>query len=345
MSYKPDSKILIVTICSLNKKAGGIPEYNEKNSIKFKLGGWLIRYLHSTREKIRNMIEQDMITWQKVPASKLPFNKNLVRGKDFGGNKHANYLLAIERYNGRLYRALEKEGKEKLLRSRHHVLILSGLYGLVTPTEPIQLYSCPLDGDSEVQKIWKKDNGLTNVLVDYIVKECITRIFDLTALKDYRNLIDWPTIRNKTKAEVLHCFAVMAAGDYALIEFGDFLKEFMLKASEEDLLAITPDTEINDLLVSSIPKPGKGLPTEEELKKSPSYYLKDIHKALEIDLPSDIREVQEPSLRDWKVYFRPGFEKKIDRCKDKNLRARILKAIMEICKAPTTPYLLISNRL
>ena len=73
------------------------------------------------------------------------------------------------------------EGKEKLLRSQHHVLILSGLYGLVTPTEPIQLYSCPIEEGLKIQEIWKKHNSLTRILVEYIKINKIKRVFDFTS--------------------------------------------------------------------------------------------------------------------------------------------------------------------
>lgn len=345
MSYKPDSKILIVTICSLNKEDGGKPEYNMKDSIRSKLGGWQITYLLKTREVIRNMILQNMIAYQKVPGSEHPLNKNLVRGKDFGGKRRANYLPAIERYSGRFYGALGKKGKEKLLRSRHHVLILSGLYGLVTPTEPIQLYSCPLEEDSVVQKIWQKDNGLTKVLLGYIKKEGIERIFDLTGRKDYRNLINWSTICNETGAEVLYCFSVIGAGEDALVSFGKNLKEFLLEASEEDLLAIKPETIRKRVLFRTIPEPPKGLPTKEERKiirqaerernQRPSYFLKDFPKALELDLLGDIRADQEPPSKYWKLSFSSEFEKNVRTYK--NLGGRILKAIMKLSKNPTKP--------
>lgn len=286
LSYKPDSKILIVTICSYVKEKGGGREYNVKDSIRSKLRETTITDLLRARKTILNIIKQDKeITWKRVPAFELKLNEHLVCGKDFGGDSDASYKSAIDRYSGRFYLALGQEGKEKLFRSRHHILIVSGLYGLITPTEPIQLYSCPLVEDSEVQKIWKEDNVLTKVLMDYVKKEGIERIFDLTALKAYRDLIDWSTICNETEADVLYCFEhidvkdQIGAGASALIAFGKCLKDFILEAKEDVLLAITPETKRNSILFRA--EPGEGLSVEEELEiKPPSFISRVLPKRM-----------------------------------------------------------------
>ena len=72
------------------------------------------------------------------------FNRALNKGTDFGGHHTADYLPAVHRYDGRFFLALGTDGRKNLDGSRHHTLFLSGLYGLLCPSEPIQLYSCPL---------------------------------------------------------------------------------------------------------------------------------------------------------------------------------------------------------
>ena len=236
MSYQPSSKVLFLTNCSLTKAGGGSAEYDESQAITSALPDPLGARLLERRASVFQLVKNDTnFDWQGTPVSELEFNRELSRGKDLGGRHDAVYLPALDRYEGRFFQALSTAGKRKLVESGHHTLFLSGLYGLLRPTEPIQLYSCPLS--SQVADRWREGALLTDVLCEYIRRFEITRIIDLTAIDAYRQLIDWEKVA-ATRTDVLHCFDVMAAGDYALTSFG--------KCLAEELLDLTGD-EIADL--------------------------------------------------------------------------------------------------
>ncbi|MCK5604030.1 peroxide stress protein YaaA [Candidatus Pacearchaeota archaeon] len=250
-------------------------------------------------------------------------------------------MPAIDRYDGRFYKTLGEKGKEKLLRSQHHVLILSGLYGLVTPREQIQLYSCPIEEGSKIQEIWKKHNGLTRILVEYIKINKIKRVFDLTSRKDYRELINWNTMTADTRAEVLHCFSTIGGGDDALIPFGEFMKNYMLEASEGELLAIKPETEIAGIVIRDVPETLEHLPKEDlisisqaekEIHYLEAYPIEEIPNKFNIGQSSDIR-----GRGDWFISLTPEFMKNLRHIGDKRKEGRILWAITEISQKPTEP--------
>lgn len=355
--YQPNSKILIVTICSLNKKAGGTSRYNEKETIGFKLKSKTRDLIITNRNKALNLLWSGKIKWQGIPLPKLDYNKDLNRGKDFGGTANfARYLPAIERYDGRFSGALGEEGKDKLLRSRHHVLFLSGLYGLVAPMEPIQLYSFPVEGKSKVKEIWKKGNILTGILVEYVKINEIKRVFDFTSRADYRELISWDTVTTDTGAEVFHCFSIMGGGADALIPFGKFMKDFMLEASEEELLAIKPETEMYGIVIRDVRETWDKLPKEElirirqaesEIPQLRAYPVEEIpnklgiyvHGVHERDFVIDRQVVfrRRAARRAWLISFTSEFRKNLRQIGDKKKEGRILGAITELSQHPTEP--------
>ena len=116
----------------------------------------------------------------------------------------------MERYEGRFFLGMGSDRAAALRASSHHLLLLSGLYGVLRPFEPIQLYSCPLA--SRVAELWQDDGVLTDVLSNYVVEHSIEWIIDLTAVDAYRRLVDWEEISGYS-VQVLHCFHVMGAGD------------------------------------------------------------------------------------------------------------------------------------
>ena len=234
------NSVLFLTVCSLTKASGGAPEYDEGLAITSLLPSDLKTRLLERREEARRLVRGEKeLDWQGVSLPDLEFNQNLTRGADFGGRHSAAYLPAVERYDGRFFQALGKEGRRKIFEGEYPTLILSGLYGLLLPTEPVQLYSCPLS--DQIAKLWRSDSLLTDILCEYI--RYILRIFDLTAIEGYSQLIDWARII-KTQTEVLHCTDSMASGDYALTSFGRLLGTTMLYMTEDKLIAIQPETRI-----------------------------------------------------------------------------------------------------
>ena len=263
MTYQPNSKILILAICSFTKTTGGVADYHEQDTIISRLSQKAKNTLLQNRADVWYLIKlSDRIDWQGVPASELAFNQNLVQGIDLGGHdKPARYLPALQRYDGRFFQTLGGgDDRLQLLRSRHHILFISGLYGLVIPAEPIQLYSCPLS--PQVAGVWTRDHVLTDVLIDYVAKHGISRIFDLTAVDAYRKLIDWSAVSSQTETDVLHCFYTMGSGDYALIPFGQLTRDYLSKAPESELLSMKPETDMNGVVFRSVQVTQPGLPDE-----------------------------------------------------------------------------------
>lgn len=167
------------------------------------------------------------------------------------------------------------------------MLILSGLYGLASAGEPVQLYTCPVEIESiEVQMFWRKVDVLTRIFIEYIQNAGIKRIFDLTGRSLYRDLINWDLVKKQTDAEVLHCFSEEAAGDSVLADYGNFAGNHLFSKSEDELLSIKPnssyETENGDYYFSTIIKPPEGYPREPMIVLPGSDSEEDAGKMREI---------------------------------------------------------------
>jgi|GEM_PF-6587444 len=259
--YNPQSRILFITIDCHTKKAGGNPAYNENLAISPLLSEENKKYLFRTREKVRTLLLSGKVEFDGLPLSQHPFNLNLVRGKEFGGtDPKAQYLVSTDRYTGRFFLAMGDTGFEKLVRSGHHLLYVSGLFGLSTPFEPVQLYSCPVVKESDIQKLWRADNGLTRVMEEYIRKFNISRIFDFTARYEWRDEIDWNTLMENTGVKILHGVCSMGNEEDALIPYGMLLRDQLFDMSEDELLQIPLEKQMGLISFRSVPKKRAGDP-------------------------------------------------------------------------------------
>lgn len=267
-SYRPNSSIMIVSICSRTKNTGhGDSHYSKNESILSLISPDSQEYLLEKRDEVRNALPK--VPWQSINVSEIRMNRNLKRGLDFGGQFEGEYLPAIVRYEGTFYRegGMGPARKDIIYKSGHHHLILSGLYGLVTPSEPLQLYSCPVEYESiKVQNIWIEGNALTSILIDYIKNNGITHVFDLSARRMYRDLIDWDRVRRWTGSFVLHCFADDVAGNAALPVFGKFAANYLFPAPEEELKNLQTDSNLEfdwgAFIFRKIPFPPEGFAKE-----------------------------------------------------------------------------------
>ena len=243
MRHSPSSKVLFVSICSLTKTRGGNDAYDADEAIASELPPRLARKLIWRRERIRQLAaETSDVAWQGVALAELEYNRHLMQGPDFGGDSRARYRPAVERYEGRFFLGMGADRAAAIRASKHHLLLLSGLYGILRPFEPIQLYSCPLA--SSVAQLWRNDGILTEVLSSYVVERSIERIIDLTAVDAYRRLVDWEEVSGYG-AQILHCFHVMGAGDYALIPFGQALRGRLIGMTEGKLLAMDSESRMD----------------------------------------------------------------------------------------------------
>ena len=338
MQYRPSSKVLFVSICSLTKVDGGCRTYESRDAVASGLAPGLAGQLLRRRELVRQLVvsTSDSV-WQGVALSELEYNRDLARGPDFGGSRPAHYRPAVERYDGRFFLGLGSDRAGALRASIHHVLLLSGLYGVLQAFEPIQLYSCPLD--ARVARLWWKDGVLTEILSSYVAHWGIERIIDLTAIDAYRRLVDWDEVVGRG-AEVLHCFCAMGAGDSALIPFGKTLRGRLLGMSEDELVALEPEHRMDGIIFRSLSIPGTGFPNEARAiaQSQPEEDIVEAHSMESVDevLGGGNPERSRKGVNGgWQFAALSKFRKDVWR--EPRLFERVANAIVEICKDPMTP--------
>lgn len=253
-----EKQILFITICTKGKNPNGNIGYLSKTSITNKLSGKTRNDLFDTRRIIQSQL--GTIKFDGIIVDEE--NQSLEYTEDFGGNQSstARYLPAYERYDGRFYndqtglRVIGDDGKngfDRIFEKKYHLLILSGLYGIVDAHELIQNYSCPIDNRSiNLLEIWQRNDIIAKAIIEYIQYQKnnhfieISRIIDLTGMKIYRDMVSWDTIYAKTGVEVLHLYNKKIAGDKAIELFGRFFREYLLSLPTEKLLSYPVDTDI-----------------------------------------------------------------------------------------------------
>jgi len=166
-----DSSVLFIAICSNNKQPGG-KRYNEFSyddriisDVSLQLGKQLL----SSRQRILHVIQDnDEARLANIPVKNLPLSQGLVAGPDFGASildeTGGHYLPAIQRYSGRFFLGLGRDRFIRLRQTRHHVLFISGLYGLVKPFELVQSYSCHVNYHPDIVTTWQNGDLLGRVL-------------------------------------------------------------------------------------------------------------------------------------------------------------------------------------
>ena len=260
-------KILFITLGSLNQIEGGERQYREQDSILSRLPVDSRYVLLETRAKAFKWLKEDKSAkWQGIPIADHKYNKSLVHGRDFGGDDNALYYPALRRFEGRFFLTLGLEGKRRMYLSQHHVLLVCGLYGLSALMEPVQRYNCPVETNLRNFDLWTENNTLTDILLNYVREHGIVRVFDFTATEPRRRLISWHAVHNELPGNVLHCFSTTAAGDDALIRFGQVMAKFLVSAPMDKLLAIKPETEEEGIVFRDIDKPRSDMPREAELR-------------------------------------------------------------------------------
>jgi hypothetical protein len=227
--------------------------------------------MYDARRQIRKLITSDMASRHGKPLNQMPFNQDIVYGMDFRGPvKRGDYLPALQRYDGRFYKEFGKqEERRSFLASnefKHDILIVSGLYGLLTPTELIQCYSCHVTDHSAIAKQWTENDLLTRLIVEYIKKRSIVKVFDFMGEESYRKLISWEMIRHETRNNVLHCYSKQFAGADLLPSLGILTRKFLLEKSESELLNIRNEqvekVPNDEIVFLRFPVPGKELARE-----------------------------------------------------------------------------------
>ena len=202
---------LILISCSDHKMPYGRPMAPGTDPIPWlqdsELHGRLLKTRHLVLHYIKTMKLCDMERKQGNRGYD-PVNRGLVNGPDFGGDDYSGlYLPACLRYIGRFFREvrgnLSDDDTLKLWQrscDRYQVLIVSGLYGLVSPFDPIQEYTCHftdriMDDGKGLQTIWR---DLLAKIICYLAKEagsgCKVKLVDLLSEESYQDAFDWGLI-------------------------------------------------------------------------------------------------------------------------------------------------------
>ena len=333
------SAILFLNTCSLTKRRGGEPHYDETEAITSSVRAELGRRLRARREEVRSLVKGNReLEWQGVPLADLEFNHDLAKGVDFGGRHTAAFLPATDRYQGRFFQALGDGGRQALRGRRHGALIVSGLYGIVRPTERIQLYSCPLS--AEVAETWDRDSLLTDLLSEYIDRYNVLRVFDLLAIDAYRQLIDWQQIRD-SGTDVLHCFDAMASGESALTSFGMFLASYLLDHTEDSLIDLSDGDRVENIVFRSSMVTPAGFPEEfaaliaaqhERHIWQPQHLGEDAREIVRGGNPDRSPSMERRDGRRWQFTLAKEFRR--DLKQRSHLFEQSIGALMEVCDSP-----------
>ena len=240
-------KILFLCCCSNRKFAGGERAYRQEDSMPHAIPDQG-RVLLESRTRVFQRIQDGASSAQGTPLRDLPYNDHtqLVHGPDLGGNTTGKYLPAMKRYRGRFYEVLDPEEQDVLGESPHHWIIVSALYGLLTPKELIQRYSChTLDDDAEITEIWTRDDLLTSLLLSYVRAFDVGLIVNLMADASYHVLFNWERILGNVR--VLWAFGAQNAGPGLLPALGFFARDRLLRIPSEELFGIQePETYKTD---------------------------------------------------------------------------------------------------
>lgn len=257
--------MLLITICS-NQKIQGGDVFKEAVPSLRKVLPDRADELAKKRAAVLNLIQSETLGRDGINLSQMQFNSRLVQGPEFGGARSGRYLPAAERYAGSFYSAAKKGSDDILSKTKHHVLIVSALYGLILPDELIQVYSCHIEDHPDIASIWTKGEFLTSILISYIRKFAIKKVFDLTAQDVYRTLLDWSRV--SSKADVLHAFGEQYAGPALLSSLGELARDHILSKTEEDIAALQPGIPVflerEKIVFTHDPFPPKGYPRAQK---------------------------------------------------------------------------------
>jgi cytoplasmic iron level regulating protein YaaA (DUF328/UPF0246 family) len=231
--------VLILATCSDHKVVSNeIVNYKAGQGIDKFLPSELAKNMYRARQQIRNLIKSNEASRNGIALKQLPYNQHIVDGMDFGCSfETGKYLPALQRYDGRFYKVFgEPSVRCSYLddkRLKHHLLIVSGLYGLLTPTEPIQCYSCHVTDHHKITNLWREGDLLTNLIAEYIKNNNIKQVFDFMGEDSYRKLISWSAIRTVTDRNVLHCYSKQFAGAALLPSLGILAHELLTENSRQ----------------------------------------------------------------------------------------------------------------
>jgi len=249
---------IIIISCSNGKVRGGNAAYNPDDSIT----AFLPPDIQQTVWERRRTIVDWIIAGQVEDRLRgdgnrrdSRYNIDLKMGPDLGAglsemyppDAHSDmrqqsqpktpikYLPAYERYDGRFFVNAGLEAFERAILEECHVLIVSGLYGLLLPEELIQAYNCHLDdevrdsgmsaddvtaenADTRISEIWRRHNLPNRILQAFIEDHnqqndhTIQHVMDLLSETSYQRLFSWDELYGWFKKNGISWFHRMVQG-------------------------------------------------------------------------------------------------------------------------------------
>lgn len=130
------------------------------------------------------------------------------KGMAYYIDKNSGLIAALDRYNGSLYSvdSFRESVREVYFRKDIHILIMSGAYGILTPSERIHYYRKLMNA-----KYWKK-HCLTKIIEEYIDRNKITNIYGFFArTSDYIKImksISWLKLKENTSLKVARTYYI-----------------------------------------------------------------------------------------------------------------------------------------
>jgi len=226
------SKALILISCS-DEKSSYQESFFQNSPVKDFFPDSLCSKLFEKRKQVYDLIIKG------ENRAERESNRMLCDGPDFQGTEgEPGYLPAYKRYYGRFFNQLKRKHYEQAYKLGYEILIMSALYGFITPFDSIQNYNCHLtdtfikeNSPSEtksLQEFWK--DTLTECITQLIQIHPISYIVDLLSEESYQNTIDWNRLK---QVEIRHRIFRYKAGSSILPN----LRNFFLK----DILTNTPD--------------------------------------------------------------------------------------------------------
>ncbi len=229
---------IVLISCSNGKQRGGHSAYNSRHAITALLPLEMRRELLHRRSVIAGLMMSGQVTDRlRGDGNRRDsrYNIELAQGPDLlsdlvpvtkttdsGSLPSMAYLLAYQRYDGRFFAHVGQIAFEQAIVEDCHVLIVSGLYGLLLPEEPIQAYNCHLDDeitgagvsndtafdtdantdpitdtDARIADIWRR-NGFPNRLLQAFIHwhdqhhdHSIQHVVDVLSETSYQRLFNW----------------------------------------------------------------------------------------------------------------------------------------------------------
>ena len=252
---------IILISCSNGKVRGGNAAYNPDDSITAFLPSDIQQMVWERRRTIADWIiagqVEDRLRGDGNRRDSR-YNIALRMGPDLGAGLSENirpdthsdirqesqlkapieYLPAYERYDGRFFANAGLETFEKAIVEECHVLIVSGLYGLLLPEELIQAYNCHLDDEvldsgmsaddtdematedagARISEIWRQHNLPNRILQAFIESHnqqndhTIHHVMDLLSETSYQRLFNWDELYGWFKRNGISWFHRMVQG-------------------------------------------------------------------------------------------------------------------------------------